>query len=996
MSIQYLPLFENTAAWQPVVSGRADLRLSGLESQWGAALQLDFDFRNEGGFVVARRECRHRLPPSFVLRFRLQGHSPVNTLEVKLVDVSGRNVWRCVLQDLRVTRRWRDIEISSHDIDFAWGPASGGILDELGAFEFAWVAGQGGAGQLQFTDMRIEDCSVWPLPQFRASSDQVGAEAFHLLESGWRPAAHEQKPWIELSWPSAPALGGLQLRWLGEPPRRGFRICALASSGRWRSVYRAHEAAPVQNVVYLPQWQGAGLRIELEGACDGLALELEPFEFSRSIEAFWHSVAARAPQGRYPRWLLRRQCLWTPVGAADGSGTALLSKDGAVEARPAAPMLEPMLRIDGQLLTWMDAVRTPSLHELWQPSASVRWEVQGWQLDVTVEAIGSGCVSARYCLSNVGAEAQQAELLLLLRPFQVNPPWQRIGAIGGVAPVRRLALEGELLQVDGAPLWRLLQAPDVFAARSHDAGGVDALLESPLSGIGRPIEDRFGYAHGLLLWRRSLAPGESLDVTLVGGPDPAAADPCQRIDWSGVLRGGEWHLPQAARPALDALRTAACHVLMTRDGAALHPGPRRYSRAWIRDGAIMGSALLRMGRTDAALAFLRWYRPWQREDGFVPCCVDANGADPIVEHDSHGQFVHLIAETWRFGRDDAVLEEFWVPLCAALDCITHLLDDTGLLPVSASHEGYLAQPVHSFWDDFWALRGLRDGIELARHRGDQARVERWLAVEQALAAAVRKAIAATCARAALTVLPGSVEWADFDPTATANAVTLLDLAETAATGAALVDGEVLAATFRRYLDNWRARCDGRDDWSNYTPYEIRIIGALVRLGWRDEALALLAFMLGERRPTAWNQWPEIAWRDPSAPAHVGDIPHTWISAEYVLAVRSLFVHELGSGDSAALVLAAGVSRDWLAGDGIALQQLPTALGSLSYRLRYESAQRLVCEIDAGVRGTLWLKPPLAGPIRSVTLNGEAIAAAATLRIDAVPARVVIQFQDLQS
>ena len=38
----------------------------------------------------------------------------------------------------------------------------------------------------------------------------------------------------------------------------------------------------------------------------------------------------------------------------------------------------------------------------------------------------------------------------------------------------------------------------------------------------------------------------------------------------------------------------------------------------------------------------------------------------------------------------------------------------GLLPESISHEGYSAHPVHSYWDDFFALRGLKDAAMLAR------------------------------------------------------------------------------------------------------------------------------------------------------------------------------------------------------------------------------------------------------------------------------------------
>ena len=38
----------------------------------------------------------------------------------------------------------------------------------------------------------------------------------------------------------------------------------------------------------------------------------------------------------------------------------------------------------------------------------------------------------------------------------------------------------------------------------------------------------------------------------------------------------------------------------------------------------------------------------------------------------------------------------------------------GLLPESISHEGYASHPVHSYWDDFFAVRALADAAEAAR------------------------------------------------------------------------------------------------------------------------------------------------------------------------------------------------------------------------------------------------------------------------------------------
>ncbi len=273
--------------------------------------------------------------------------------------------------------------------------------------------------------------------------------------------------------------------------------------------------------------------------------------------------------------------------------------------------------------------------------------------------------------------------------------------------------------------------------------------------------------------------------------------------------------------------------------------------------------------------FIRWYAPHQRADGFVPCCVDREGIDWLVEHDSHGQLIALIADYHGFTSDRPFLEESWRFVEKAVGCIEGLLDSTGLLPISVSHEGYLAQPVHSYWDDFWALRGLRDAAQLALALGRDSTARRWESLGARFAAALFASIEATRSQRQLDFIPGSVEWADFDPTATANALYLFGIPEG-------LDRGAVERTFDIYLTEWHGKRSGAVEWASYTPYEIRIIGALVRLGRREAALELLRFFLADRRPPAWNQWPEIAWRDARTPAHVGDLPHTWIAAEYVL------------------------------------------------------------------------------------------------------------------
>jgi hypothetical protein len=412
---------------------------------------------------------------------------------------------------------------------------------------------------------------------------------------------------------------------------------------------------------------------------------------------------------------------------------------------------------------------------------------------------------------------------------------------------------------------------------------------------------------------------------------------------------------------IRAALTATAHILVTRSGPALQPGPRRYTRSWIRDGAMMSAALLRMGRAPEVREFIRWYAPHQRADGFVPCCVDREGTDWLVEHDSHGELLALIADYHRFTADDAFLGECWTYIERAVGCIESLLGPDGLLPISVSHEGYLAQPVHSFWDDFWALRGLRDAVDLAHASGRETSAQSWAALHTRLAGSLFAAIETTRAQRKLDFIPGSIEWADFDPTATANAIYLLDVPDD-------LDRRAVDHTFDKYLADWRGKRSGAVAWTNYTPYEIRIIGALVRLGRRDAALELLRFFLSDRRPRPWNQWPEIAWRDPKSPAHVGDLPHTWISAEYVLAVRSLFAYERDTDRT--LVLAAGIAPEWIEGGGVHVNEMPTPYGALSYSLRRTDSTTLRFEFTGAIAAGIVLRPPLGAALRGVLVDGR--------------------------
>ncbi|MGH8612905.1 MAG: discoidin domain-containing protein, partial [Gammaproteobacteria bacterium] len=283
------------------------------------------------------------------------------------------------------------------------------------------------------------------------------------------------------------------------------------------------------------------------------------------------------------------------------------------------------------------------------------------------------------------------------------------------------------------------------------------------------------------------------------------------------------------------------------------------------------------------------------------------------------------------------------------------------------------------------LRGLRDAAAMAEIVGDEQQALRLAALRDAFGATLRASIAATLAERDIAYIPGSVELADFDPTATANAVALIEELPAWFESA-------IGHTFDRYVSGFRERFIENNNWTNYSPYEIRTVAALVRLDRRQEAHEVLKFFLADRRPPPWNQWAEIAWRDPQSPAHIGDMPHTWIGAEYILALRTLFAFEREATQS--LVLAAGICDEWLADDfEIVVKDLPTYDGRLCYTLRRDHTDALHFSLSGDLAvppGKIIVKPPLSHPIARVEGGGVTSFDAASVTIEQCPVDLIIR------
>jgi hypothetical protein len=1024
--------FEDSAAWTSLPASGVIMKLSTEPGETGRALRVDFDFQKGGGYAVLHRALDLALPANYRFTVRVRGATAPQNFELKLIDAGGENVWWKNRRDFVFPRDWETVATRKRQIEFAWGPEGGGELRRVAAIEFAITAGSGGKGTVWLDELTFEELpppsATPPAIVASASSELRGGAAGRAVDgdsaTAWRAAPGTGGAWLALDLGIVREFGGLVLDWGPAGRLSDYDVRIASEPDRFTTVRRVRAGSGERDWLWLPDCEARWIRIEAAGpAPPRLELRevaLQPIEFGSSMNRFYEAIAKASRRGLYPRGIRGEMQLWTVLGTNGGRAKCLLSEDGAIDLGAGRPSVEPFLWSGDRLWTWADVKSQQDLMDDRLPLPRVTWRGAEVELEVQVAMAPSHGrgeqLWARYRVLNRSDQRRAGKLFLAIRPFQVNPPAQFLNTPGGVCDLREFYRDMGIVAIDtvASLVWWSYPTLDSFGAAAFDDGDITRFLAEGQVPRRQAVRDSFGHASAALAYPYDLAPGDSLVVQVTcpifgrlsgprfdfGRPWPEehTAD-SMAVQWRRDLGPASVSLPPSAREVERTLAAQIGWIEVNRDGAALQPGSRAYSRSWIRDGALTSSALLRWGRHDEVKAFLDWFAPYQYADGKVPCCVDRRGSDPVPEHDSHGEFIYLAAEYFRHTSDRATIERLWPRIERAAAYLDSLRSQRrgaewrtparreffGILPPSISHEGYSAKPMHSYWDDFWALRGYEDAVFLARTLGDTAGARRLEASRVAFRRDLAASIAAACARHRIPYVPGCADLGDFDATSTTIALSPVQCGGLAPPGA-------IEATFERYWDFFTKRRDGIESWEAFTPYEIRNIGAFVRLGWRERAHQLLAWFLDHRSPPGWAQWAEVVWNAPPAARFIGDLPHTWVGSDFVRSVLDMLAYERERDD--ALVVGAGVSEAWVReAPGVSVRDLDTWYGPLSYRMTGEGAGIRV-EIDSGPRvprGGIVVAPPGVTPRWRASLNGHpaVVTARGEVMVRALPASVML-------
>lgn len=1019
--------FESLAAWSAHPSDGVSLDIREDSGSGGGVMRLDFDFHGHAGYAIARRKVDIDLPENYEFDFQVRGETQPQNLEFKLLDSTGDNVWWHNAPNFTFEDDWGRVRYRARDISFAWGPIGGGKPKHVAAIEIVITAGHGGRGTVWVDDLTLR--TLPPphpydlVPVVSASSSGAGSDPARALDGDtstvWSSGAGDEQ-WFMADFKRVREYGGLTIDWAPGANAVDYSVDTSSDGTRWSAAYTARGSDGGRDYIPLRYGESRWLRIAMRRGANGSGYALrevvvQPPGWADSANTLFRHIASDAPRGIFPRYLSGEQSYWTIFGVNGGYHNGLLNEDGMLESDKGSFSVEPSLYMGDRLVTWADVEREQSLARGYLPIPSVKWNAGKLSLTATAFAYGDTAAStlvARYRVRNTGSDTVSATLFLAIRPFQVNPPWQFLNVPGGVTTIRSMARVGDTIVVNGDRRIIPVTRGAEFGAASFDEGGIAPRLREGRLPARDSATDPAGWASGAIAFALTIPPGGARDVAIELPARPAppllrdSADVARTLaateeGWATLLDRVQIELPPGAMDIVRTLRSTIAYILINRDGPRIQPGSRAYSRSWIRDGSLESAALLRMGFPRAVREFAEWYAPFQYPSGKVPCCVDSRGADPVPENDSHGELIFLIMEYYRYTHDHAFLERMWPHIAGAVAYIDTLRAERmtpeyktpekrayyGLLPQSISHEGYSAKPMHSFWDDFFGLLGLKDAAAAAAILGKRQEAKRIAAMRDDFRRDILRSIQLAMKEHDIDYIPGSVELGDYDATSTTIGVEpvgeLVNLPEPA-----------LRNTFERF---WREVSNRPDStgWDAYTPYELRAVGTFVRLGWRGRALRLLEQYMGDRRPPAWNHWAEVVWREPRTPKFIGDMPHTWVGSDFVRSVVDMFAYDRESDSS--LVVGAGIPATWVDSvPGVKVRALRTPHGELDLTIHGEG-NKVTARIGAGLtvpRGGVVLRSPYDRRIRSASIDGRTTAVSRDGRevvVRALPATVVLSY-----
>ncbi|MFA6141929.1 MAG: hypothetical protein WC738_01350 [Candidatus Omnitrophota bacterium] len=544
------------------------------------------------------------------------------------------------------------------------------------------------------------------------------------------------------------------------------------------------------------------------------------------------------------------------------------------------------------------------------------------QLKLQLKAQVIGPAKEPICQVKItGSGSTNARLVVSLRPY--NPE--------GVSFINSITLLEDSLgwKVNQENFIYFDKCPDQYVFSNYYRGDVYSRLSS--NEFEKEISCKVGMASSAAVF--ILETGELQEITVLV---PLTKNKIERgsyrypqeaaqVEWKKSLQG--ICILQIPDEQIQFLYEAAIHTMILHSPKEVYPGPYIYRRFWFRDAAFILSAMLSAGLTERVRRALDCFRSRQTADGYF---LSQEG-----EWDSNGEALWIMRQYCEMTGN--VPPEEWkesISKAGKWICKKRLSGDlrfphAGLLPSGFSAE-HLGPNDFYYWDDFWAVAGLKAAAFLCTAYKDNDRALYFEVESNSLLESIDKSLKKVEVRLKRPAIPAS-PYRRLDAGAIGSLVAGYPLRIFKQNDPRILD------TVDYLMKNCLIHGGFFHDMthSGINPYlTLHLAQVLLRAG-DPRYFGLMTAVAKLASPT--GQWPESV-HPRTGGGCMGDGQHVWAAAEWVLMIRNCFVRE----ENGRLILCSGIPRIWLSKkQTIAFGPAPTRFGIIQISIKPQEENVLV-------------------------------------------------------
>ncbi len=645
------------------------------------------------------------------------------------------------------------------------------------------------------------------------------------------------------------------------------------------------------------------------------------------------------------------------VGAEGCPHKVFVGRDGSFAPQPHPFQISFWLcdRETGELWIPSELDTSWTLDEDRLPISKVQWSQGGVRVRTTcfsrwMDAYQQLLTCSRVAVQNEQSRIRRLTLYVLLRPSPLLKEEEQ-GAC------REMASDGSVVTVDGVCAL-VLKRPHVDVAEDKV---LEALNVLPLTKDVRLVGGEEGI-RAALTYHLELSEGEEIDFDFYCSSQKQEADTSwladQEFDANLMCVKSVWQNRVPMKLSLPDKRYEDCfysslyYMLIMMTGSELWPGPLNYREFFLHDAVDMVDALEKAGLSDVArgaLDLFEFDKGDRYGDGlggslyalWLHACMTADRA--------------YLREVYpRIRRGCRLIKEM------RAECLSAEFADSalwGLFPPSESQDNF-GKPAHLYVDNWWAIIGLKSAMLAAKELNELDDYREFEHEYLGLFDCVQTSVNRVMKEENLSYMPAFADYWPEEGRAIDGAHRILGDAQMAWAHRPVLTPVIslgvkmplvpFSESYRKYWE--RAGRFSKYDCGWFVEYEdcfwgynVALAAPLMTLGMNDVALMNIEWSLNNQScPGGWMEAMKSQTLPDGTkvmtPGVVGDTPHGWVAAHFVLFLRQMLFRE--EGDQ--LVLLSCVPLSWFEqGERIEVRNAPTFFGEFGFVVESRKTEGII-------------------------------------------------------